>query len=67
MSDGRVAYDGPLHASMLGASDGVPEAAAGLARSGHGLAGHDHHVHDPDDSAAPTPSWLAPTVGERGR
>lgn len=33
MQDGRITYDGPLVAAMLGASDGA----------------HDHHVHDPAD------------------
>ena len=52
LQDGRVAYDGPLTSSMLGASDGA----------------HHHHVHDPADPAGGrtwlTPS-LEPTVGER--
>ncbi|HEX8497442.1 MAG TPA: metal ABC transporter ATP-binding protein [Actinomycetales bacterium] len=53
MVDGRITYDGPFEASMLGASDGTH--------------GHHHHVHDPADVAAHAhaPSWLAPTLGER--
>lgn len=62
MQEGRVAYDGPLVPSMLGASDGTV-AAVGHEQPGHGGHdhGHHHHVHDPADRSSR--SWLDPLFG----
>lgn len=66
MQEGRVAYDGPLVPSMLGASDGAGAlAAVAPEHPGHGAHdhGHHHHVHDPADRSSR--SWLAPLFGRR--
>ncbi len=68
-SDGGAGIGATARAGGIGA-DGVTGASGGTGVHGHGHAApvghtHDHHVHDPNDRAAQTGSWLAPTVGER--